>query len=72
MLPEKQKMLNIFHMDVTLIDGLTLQGSKWPGVSWYPDMPEVGAELQDWSWFIQIHRGLFPRVQTLQDFPYPS
>ena len=32
MLKEKQKMLNIFHMDVTLVDGLPLQGGKWPSV----------------------------------------
>ena len=53
MLPEKQKMSNIFfHMDVTLTDGLTLQGGKWPGMPWYPDMPETGAALQALSWFI--------------------
>ena len=46
MLLEKQKMLNIFfHTDVILADGSTLQGGKWPGMSWYPDMPETGAAL---------------------------
>ena len=73
MLPEKQKMLNIFfHMDVTLADGLTLWGGEWPIMPWYPDTPETGAALQDLLWFIKIHRGLFPRVRALQDFPYPS
>ena len=66
-------MLNIFfHTDVTLTDGLTLQGGEWPGVPWYPDMPETRAVLQDLYWFIEIHWGLSPRVQTLQDFPYLS
>ena len=46
MLPEKQKMLNIFFcMDITLADGSTLQGGEWPRVPWYPDMPETGAAL---------------------------
>ena len=46
MLKEKQKMSNIFfHMDVTLADGLTLQGGKWPSMPWYPDTPETGAAL---------------------------
>ena len=63
MLPEGQKMLNIFFpTDVTLADGSTLLGGEWPGVSWYPDMPEAGAALQDLSWFIEIHQGLFPGV----------
>ena len=63
MLPERQKMSNIFfHTDVTLTDGSTLQGGEWPGVPWYPDTPETGAALQDLSWFIEIPRGLFPRV----------
>ena len=36
MLEEKQKMLNIFfHMDLTLINGSTLQGGKWPSIPWY-------------------------------------
>ena len=30
-------------MDVTLGDGSILQGGEWPGVPWYPDMPETGA-----------------------------
>ena len=63
MLCEKQKMSNIFfHMDVTLTDGSILQGGEWPGMPWYPDMPETGAALQDLSWFIKICWGLFPRV----------
>ena len=46
MLPEKQKMSDIFfHMDMTLADGLTLQGGKWPSMPWCPDMPETGAAL---------------------------
>ena len=66
-------MSNIFfHTDVTLTDGSTLQGGEWPGVPWYPDMPETGAALQDLSWLIKICEGLFPRVRALQDFPYPS
>ena len=65
-------MSNIFfHMDVTLTDGLTLQGGEWPGMPWYPDTSETGAALQDLSWFIEIRWGLFPRVQALQDFPTP-
>ena len=63
MLKEEQKMSNIFsHTDITLVDGLTLQGGEWLSVPWYPDMPETGAALQDLSWFIEIHHGLFPRV----------
>ena len=73
MLKEKQKMSNIFfHIDVTLVDGSTLQGGEWPGMSWYPDTPEALAALQDLSWFIEICRGLFLRVRAPQDFPYPS
>ena len=46
MLPEGQKMSNIFfHMDVILADGSTLLGGEWPGVSWYSDMQEAGAVL---------------------------
>ena len=46
MLREKQKMLNIFfHMDMNLVDGLTLQGGEWPSMPWYPDTPETGAAL---------------------------
>ena len=63
MLHEKQKVSDIiFHMDITLEDGLTLLGGKWPGMAWYPNMPEISAALQDLSWFIGIHQGLFPRV----------
>ena len=63
MLPEKQKMSNIFfHIGITLADGLTLQGGEWPSVPWYPDTPETGAVLRDLSWFIKIHQELFPRV----------
>ena len=66
-------MSNIFfHMDVTLVDGSALQGGEWPSVPWYPDSPETGAALQDLSWFIKICQGLFPRVQAIQDFLYPS
>ena len=55
MLPEGQKMLNIFfHTDVTLADGSTLLSGEWPDVSWYPDMLEAGAALQDLSWFVEI------------------
>ena len=33
MLKEEQKMLNIFfHMDITLVDGSTLQGGEWPSI----------------------------------------
>ena len=46
MVPAMQKMSNIFfHGDVTLTDGSTLQGGEWPGVPWYPDMPETRAAL---------------------------
>ena len=45
MLKEKQKMLNICHTDVTLVNRLTLQGGEWPSVPWYPDTPETGAAL---------------------------
>ena len=65
-------LICFFHTDVTLTDGLTLQGGGWPGVPWYPDMPETRAALWDLSWFIKICQGLFPRVWVLQDFPYPS
>ena len=43
-----------FHTDVTLADGSNLLGDEWPGVFWYPDMPEAGAALRDLSWFIEI------------------
>ena len=67
--PERQKISNIFfHTDITLTDGPTLQGGEWPGVPWYSDMPETGAAL----WDLSICREIFPRVQALQDFPYPS
>ena len=73
MLKEEQKMSGIFfHTDITIVDGSTLQGGEWPSVPWYPDTPETGAALQDLSWFIEIHRGLFPRVRATQDFLYPS
>ena len=73
MLKEEQKMSNIFlHMDVILINGSTLQGGEWPSIPWYPDTPETGAALPDLSWFIEIHRGLFPRVHAIQDFLYLS
>ena len=49
-----------FHTDVTLVDGLTLQGGEWPSVPWYPDTPEPGAATQDLSWLIEIHHVLFP------------
>ena len=56
MLKEEQKMSNIFlHMNVTLVDGLTLQGGEWPSVPWYPDTLKAGAALQDLSWFIKIY-----------------
>ena len=72
-LKEEQKMSNIFfHMDITLVDGSTLQGGEWPSVPWYLDTPEIGAALRDLSWSIKIHWGLFPRVQAIQDFQYPS
>ena len=45
MLKEEQKMSDIFHTDVTLVDGSILQGGEWPSVPWYPDMPETGAAL---------------------------
>ena len=46
MLPEGQKMSNIFfHTDVTVTDGSTLQGGELTGVPWYSDMPETGAAL---------------------------
>ena len=55
MLKEEQKMSNIFFQtDITLVDGSTLQGGKWPSVPWYPDTPETGAFIQDLSWFIEI------------------
>ena len=73
MLKDEQKMSNIFfHTDVTLVNGSTLQGGEWLSVPWYPDTPETGAVLQDLSWFIEIHWGLFLRVCATQDFPYPS
>ena len=38
MLKDSQKMSDInFYTDVTLVDGLTLQGGEWPSVPWYPD-----------------------------------
>ena len=44
MLKEGQKMSNIFfHMDIPLVNGLTLQGGEWPSVPWYPDTPIAGA-----------------------------
>ena len=44
MLKDSQKMLDIYlHTDVTLVDGLTLQGGEWPSVPWYTDTPETGA-----------------------------
>ena len=44
MLKEGTKMLNIFfHTDITLVDGLTLQGGEWPSVPWYPDTLVTGA-----------------------------
>ena len=61
-----------FHTDVTLDDGLTLQGGEWPSVPWYHDTPETGAATRDLSWLIKIHRALFPRVHATQGFPYPS
>ena len=42
---EEHKMSNIFHTDVTLVNGSTLQGGEWPSVPWYPDTPETGAAL---------------------------
>ena len=43
-LKECTKMSNIFfHMDVTLVDGSTLQGGDWPSIPWYPDTPVSGA-----------------------------
>ena len=60
------------YTDITLVDGTTLQGGEWPSVPWYPDTPETGAALQDLSWFIKIHQGLFPRVCATQEFLYPS
>ena len=42
-LPEKQKMLNIFfHSDITLTDMSILQGGKWPG------MPLVSRHARNW------------------------
>ena len=50
MLKEEQKMSNIFfNTDINLVDGLTLQGSKWPSIPWHPDTPETGAALWDLS-----------------------
>ena len=73
MLKDSQKMSDIyFHIDVTLVDRLTLQGGEWPSLSWYPDTPETGAATQDLSWLIKIRCALFPRVRAIQDFPYPS
>ena len=57
MLEEEQKMFNIFHMDVTLVNGSTLHGGKWRSIPWYPDTPETGATLRDLSWFIKIYWG---------------
>ena len=46
MLKEEQKMSNIFfHTDVTLVNGSTLQGGKWPSIPWYPDTQETGVAL---------------------------
>ena len=71
MLKDGQKMSDIFfYTDVTLVNGLILQGGKWPSVPWYPDTPETGAATQDLSWFIEICQALFPRVCAIKDFPY--
>ena len=44
MLKDSQKISDIyFHTDVTLVDGLSLQGGEWPSVPWYPDTPKTGA-----------------------------
>ena len=59
-----------FHTDITLIDGLTLQGGEWPSVPWYPDTPVTGAATRDLSWFIKIRHALFPSVCAIEDFPY--
>ena len=73
MLKKEKKMSNIFfYTDITLVDGSTLQGGKWPSVHWHPDTSETGAALQDLSWFIKINWGLYPRVCAIQDFSYPS
>ena len=73
MLKDSQKMSDIyFHTDITLVNGLTLQGGEWPSVPWYPDTPEAGAATIELSWLVKIHHALFPRVRAIQDFPYPS
>ena len=60
MLPEKQKMLNIFfHMAVTPTDGLTLQGGEWPSMPWYPDLSETRAALC-------LGSSKFPRDSSLE------
>ena len=46
MLKDSQKMSDIyFHTNVTLVNGSTLQGDKWPSVPWYPDIPEARAAI---------------------------
>ena len=52
MLKEEQKMSDIFHTDITLVNGSILQGGKWPSVPWYPDTPETGVALHNLSWLI--------------------
>ena len=57
MLPEGQKMLNIFfHTDVTQTDASTLQGGEWPGVPWYPDMPDTGRYWSCALRFVMVHQ----------------
>ena len=64
--PEDVK--HLFHMDVTLVDGLILEGGEWPSVPWYPDTPLTGAATLGLSWFIKIHCACFPRVHAIKDF----
>ena len=71
MLRDGQRMSNIFfHTDVTLVDGLILQGGEWPSVLWYTDTSVTRAATRDLSWFIEKCHVLFPRVHAIKNFPY--
>ena len=61
-------MSDIFHTDITLVEGSILQGGEWPSVPWYADTSVTGAATQDLSWFIKICH--VPRVNAIKDLPY--
>ena len=61
-----------FHMDVTLIDDLILQGGEQSSVPWHPDTPVTGAATRDLSWLIAVCCSIFPRVHAIKNFLYPG